>query len=111
MKSKEFSNEDITGANTSDYKLNPELSYLGYKTRVEFTRTCLKQDKITYTHEKVVKIYIVYEVSKNFNISSYSTLKNCLFGAVSLTKNSDIDTYKYSGYRIGFDRHGFFFTP
>ena len=29
---------------------------------------------------------------------------NCLFGAVSLTKNADIDKYKYSGYGIGFDR-------
>ena len=32
------------------------------------------------------------------------TLVNCLFGAVSLTKNADIDKYKYSGYGIGFDR-------
>ena len=31
-----------------------------------------------------------------FNIS--------LFGAVSLTKNADIDQYKYSGYGIGFDK-------
>ena len=29
-----------------------------------------------------------------------------MFGAVSLTKNNDIDQYKYSGYGIGFDRHG-----
>ena len=32
-------------------------------------------------------------------------MENCLFGAVSLTKNADIDQYKYSGYGIGFDRH------
>ena len=31
-----------------------------------------------------------------------------MFGAVSLTKSADIDKYKYSGYDIGFDRHGFF---
>ena len=31
-----------------------------------------------------------------------------MFGAVSLTKNVDIDKYKYSGYGIGFDRHGEF---
>ena len=30
------------------------------------------------------------------------TLKNCLFGAVTLTKNADNDRYKYSGYGIGF---------
>ena len=32
------------------------------------------------------------------------TLKNCLFGAVTLTQNSDIDKYGYSGYGIAFDR-------
>ena len=31
-----------------------------------------------------------------------------MFGAVSLTKNADIDQYKYSGYGIGFDRKGEF---
>ena len=29
---------------------------------------------------------------KIFNISSYPTLENCLFGIVSLTKHSDIDS-------------------
>ena len=33
------------------------------------------------------------------------------FGAVSLTKNADINKYKYSGYGIGFDRHGSFSFP
>ena len=33
------------------------------------------------------------------------------FGAVSLTKNTDIDKNKYSGYGIGFDSHGFFSHP
>ena len=28
-----------------------------------------------------------------------------MFGAVKITKNSDIDKYKYFGYGIGFDRH------
>ena len=32
---------------TSDYSLNPQLSHLGNKTRVEFKGSCLKQDKIT----------------------------------------------------------------
>ena len=31
-------------------------------------------------------------------------LVNCLFGAVSLTKYTDINKYKYSGFGIGFDR-------
>ena len=54
---------------------------------------------------------MVYDISKTYNISSYPTLENCLLVAVSLTKNADIDKYKYSEYGIGFDRHEFFFTP
>ena len=37
------------------------------------------------------------------NLNTDFILKNCLFGSVKLTKNTDADKYKYSGYRIGFD--------
>ena len=47
----------------------------------------------------------------NLNINDYPLLENYLFGAVSLTKNADIDWYKHSGYGIGFDRHGLFSYP
>ena len=50
-------------------------------------------------------------ISKTINISEYPTLGNCLFGAVSLTKNADIYQYKYSGNGIRFDRHGRFSFP
>ena len=63
---------------------------------------------MTFNHGKVVNIYIVYEISKSINISDYPTLENCLFCAASLTKNVHIDGRKYSGYGIGFDRHGSF---
>ena len=66
----------------------------------------MKQDKIAFNHGKVVNIYLVYEINKSINISDYPTLENCLFGTVRLTKNADIDKYKYSGYGIGFDRKG-----
>ena len=56
----------------------------------------------------MVNADIVSEISKNINISDYPTLENCLLGAVSSTKNADIDKYVYSGYGIGFDRHGIF---
>ena len=38
-------------------------------------------------------------------------LRNCLFGAVTLTKNSGIDKYGYSGYGTGFDRRSSFLFP
>ena len=58
-----------------------------------------------------MEIYIVYEISKNINISNYPTLENCLFGTVSLTKNADVVSYGYPGYGIGFERHGSFSFP
>ena len=72
-----MSDENITAPTTSNYKLNTQLSYFGTKTRAEFNVSCLKQGKITYDHGKIVNIYIVYEISKKFNISSYPTLENC----------------------------------
>ena len=79
-------------------------SHYGTKARLKFSGSCLKQNNATYNHETKVNIYIVYEKSKNYNISSYPTLENCLFGAVSLIKHVDIDQDKYSGYGTGFDR-------
>ena len=103
-----MSDERLDSITASNYKITPELSFYGTKTKVEFNGSCLKQDKVTYHHGKMVNIYSVYEISKNYSISSYPTLENCFFGAVSLTKNADIDKYKYGGCAIGFDRHGEF---
>ena len=109
-KSKGLSDENITTPASSDYKLSPQLSYYSTKTRVEFRGSCLKQDKITFNHEKVVNIYTVYELDKIY-IKTGPTLVNYLFGAVSLTKNADIDEEKYSGYGIGFDRGNVYLLP
>ena len=38
-------------------------------------------------------------------------LVNCSFGAISITKNVDIDKNKYSEYGIGFDRSGVYLLP
>ena len=51
----------------------------------------------------MVNIYIVFELDE-IDIKTSPMLVKSLFGAVSLTKNADIDKYKYSWYGIGFDR-------
>ena len=79
--------------------------------RVKFTGSCLKQPKSLHTHSNIVNIYIVYELSALGSNNSNPTLKNCLFGAVTLTKNTDIDKYGYYGYGIGFDRRSSFSFP
>ena len=73
--------------------------------------SCLKQPKLQYTHGTIVNIYIVYELGASGSNNNDPTLKICLFGAVTLTKNADIDKYGYSGYGIGFDRRSSFSFP
>ena len=64
--SKGLSDESIKPPATSDYKLNPKVNYYGTKTRLEFRGSCLKQDKSTFNHGKIVNIYIVYELDKTY---------------------------------------------
>ena len=101
-----MSDQSIKAPTTSNKILNPSLDYVGNKIRVKFSGDCLKQEKITFNHGKIVNIYIVYEIQKSVNISDYPTLENCLFGAVKLTKHVDVEYYKYFGYGIGFGRKG-----
>ena len=53
-KSNESSDEKVTDPTTSDCSLNLQLSCFGTKARVEFRESCLNQDKITYTHRKLL---------------------------------------------------------
>ena len=107
-----MSGQSIKAPTTPNKILNPSQSYVGTKARVRFSGDCLKQEKVTFNHGKIVNIYIVYDIDKSLNIRSYPTLENCLFGAVKITnKHVDVDQYKYSGYSIGFDRKGFFSHP
>ena len=89
-KSKRLSHERINSIIASNYSITPELSHYGTKERVKVSGSCLKQDRAIYDHGTIVNIYILYEISKNYNISSYPRLENCLFRAVSLTKHVDI---------------------
>ena len=88
-KSKGLFSESIKPPTTSDNSHTPALNYYGTKTRVKFTGSCLKQPKISYTLGKVVNIDIVYELGASSSHINDPTLKNCLFGAVILTKNAD----------------------
>ena len=50
--SKGISNESIKPPTTSNNSLNPRLSYNDTKIKVQFTGSCLKQPKFTFTHKK-----------------------------------------------------------
>ena len=77
--------ESIKAPTTSNKILNPSLNYAGTKIRIKVRGDCLKQEKITINHGKMVNIYIVYEIDDYHPTTSYPTLENCLFGAVKLT--------------------------
>ena len=66
---------------------------------------------MSYNHGKVVNVNNVYELGASNSHIYDPTLKKYLFGAVSLTKNADIDKYGYSTYGIRFERRGSFSFP
>ena len=109
-KSKGLSNKTIKPPSISDNSLNLTVNYYGTKSRLEFRGSRLKQGEATFNHGKIVHIYTVYELDKTY-CKTHPTLVNCWFGAVSITKNADIDRNKYSGYGIGFDRTGVYLLP
>ena len=110
-KSKGLSDESIKPFPTSDKSLTPLIDYYAYYTRLKFNGSFLRQPKISYTHGKIVNIYIVYELTGSSSHCDDPSLKNCLFGAVTLTKNADFDNCGYSGYGIGSDRKSSFTFP
>ena len=81
------------------------IDHCGSKVRVKFNKVCLKQsNKLAHSYGSRVNIYNVYELGASSSNDSDPAVKNCLFGAVTLTKNADIKKYGYSGFGIGFDK-------
>ena len=74
------------------------------RIRLEFKWSHLKQDNATSTPDKVVNLFIVYDLGTwSQDLNTDFTLKDSLFRSVKLTKNIDPYEYKYSGYSIGFE--------
>ena len=48
-----------------------QFDFVGTEARVKFNGDCLKQEKITFNDGKMVNIYIVYEIERSVNISSF----------------------------------------
>ena len=68
---KGLSDKNITAPTTSDYSLNPQLSYVGTKTRLEFRGGFFNQDKTVYRHRKIANIYTVYELYKIYTKTNH----------------------------------------
>ena len=78
----------------------PNIKRFGYKIGIKFNNTPLVMDKNNFT-TKMVSAYIVYDIDNwpEIRIRNF-TLKNCLYGATSLEKNSDKEKWVYFGYGI-----------
>ena len=90
--------------------LAPNLEYVSEKMFVKFDGSGLiKQDEFTF-NKNTIKIYTFYDLDSNLKNFDH-TLENRLFGAIKITKNSDMNKYKYSGYGVGFDLKRTFSHP
>ena len=101
---KKLSNEKFTSPSTSNKSLSPLVKMKNCRIKLEFKRSCLKQDKAPFTPNNVVSLYIVYELNIwSQDLKAEFTLKYCLFKAVKLAKNANPNIYSYSGYIIEFN--------
>ena len=106
--SKGISNGVLKAHNTP----TPQASARIRNMYLEFNGSCLKTTEKYFFYPDMIElnIYIVYELTSNLN-NFDPTLENCLFGSVRITKNADIDKYKYMAYGFGFDSKGTFLFP
>ena len=105
-KSRGLNDIKIESIKTNTYLFNPHMdNYDMSKFRIKFNGSFLNRFPPTILHGDIANIYIVYKITSDYSSVSYPTLENCLFGSVKLTKNADIDKYRYSGCGIGFDRN------
>ena len=82
------------------------------RVRLQFTGSCLKEDKAPFTPNSLVDLYIFYELNIcSQDLNAEFTLKDCLFWAAKLTKNANPNKYFYSGCGIGFDSRSLFSIP
>ena len=106
-----LSEESIENITTSDSNFAPNLINYYPLPDIKFNGHCLINNN-NDASLSVVNLYICYTLDRwSRDLDTDFTLGNCLFGSVKLTKNSDLDKYKYSDYEIGFDsRSQFSFT-
>ena len=84
----------------------PNIKHFGYKIGIQFNNTPVVLDQSNYTTE-TVNGYIVYDLDNwpKVLLGNF-TLKNCMFVAINIVKNSDKEKHVYSGSGIAFDWKG-----
>ena len=84
----------------------PQLRYDARKICVHVTKSPLVVEQNNHS-TKIINAYIVYDLNDWPKVLLRNvTLKNCLFGATNIIKNSDKEKYVYRGDGIAFDGKG-----
>ena len=91
--------ENIENITKLDSKLAPTFVDHYLLPDINFNGHCFIDN--TSIPKKAINLYISYTLNPQLrNLNTEFTLGNCLFGSVKLTKNADLDKYKYTGYDI-----------
>ena len=77
---------------------SPELWYDKERTYLNFRKDVLAQEKISYTHDHIVNLYIIYLMPYITYKSAPDTIGQCLFGATDYNKKT------WSGYGVAFGK-------
>ena len=97
-KSNGMSQETIENISKSDSNFVPTFVDHHLLSDMNFNGHCLIKSNISIP-KKVMNLYISYTLGPQlWNLSTYFTVANFLFGSVKLTKIADLDKYKYTGY-------------
>ena len=95
-----MSEENIENINKSDSNFAPTIADHHVLPDINFNANCLINN--IYIPIKVINKYISYILNPQLkNLNTDFTLGYCLFGSVKLTKNDDLEKYKYSSFGIG----------
>ena len=108
-----MSNEKTEPPFTINKILSPKLTWMNNsRIRLRFTGSCLREQFANFTPNNVENLFIVYELDRwSQDLNAKFNLKDCLFGAVKLTKNVNHNKYSYSGYGTGFDSRSLISIP
>ena len=108
-----MSEESIENITKSYIHFAPTFLDLHLLPNMKFNGHCLIKNNISIP-KKVINLYVCYTQGPQLrNLHPDFILVNCLLGSANLTKNDDLDKYRYTGYGIRFDscsqfssRHG-----
>ena len=111
MKSNGMSVENIENITESDSSFAPSFVDYHVLPDKKFNGHCLVKNNISIA-KQVINLFISYILGSQLRfLNTDFTLGNCLFGAVKLTKNANLDKCKYINYGIGFDSRPEFLLP